>query len=87
MVLCKPDLTSRQELYGLASGALDIRKALVECALLDTPLLGNDHFITAMKALSTAATEIHHLRAIASSDPLSTFEDRCGDLNSIISRL
>lgn len=82
--LCKPDLTSRQMLFGLRSETEDIKASLVECCICDTALFGNDHFLNAISALKTASREIASLRAVSSPCTLGELSSQITDFKSFI---
>lgn len=74
MKYCQPDLQSRQVLRGLDFQITELRNTLLECSMLDIPLLSNKHFYSAMEALLEASGNINQLRGAASPLFMSDLE-------------
>lgn len=72
---CKPDLNSRQMLWGLCDQVHYVRDALFELSGLDDPLRSNENFYHAMVDLVHASKHIASLRQHASPILLSELEN------------
>lgn len=84
---CKPDLTSRQMLWGICSEVSDLRTGLIENCLIDSNLFSSDHFSAAMVHLRAASNEINALRSIASPALLGDLANSLTDLESLINSI
>lgn len=86
LVRCKPDLNSRQMLWGLVSELDDLRRTLSEICIVDTVLFNNIHYNIARTKIVEAASEINQLRRFSTLSPLGELSETITDISTLIDK-
>ena len=86
LVFCKPDITPRQELWGLMSEVNELKHTLFECCLYDTRLMLDAHYSAAVTALGEAVSHMAHLRGKASGETFTVLSENVNTISDLISQ-